>query len=93
MGGSARLRERRHLFTKWVSKGGKGRPVPVGFIPGQLLTCPLAQALMVNKAFPHQLLLHLVAAKRWTGQHSVLYPESESQNRAILGLDVALEAG
>ena len=45
------------LFTKWVSKGGKGRPVLVGFIPGQLLTRSLAQSFTVNTAFPHQLIL------------------------------------
>lgn len=64
-------------FQRW-----KGRPVPVGFVPGQLLTCPLAQSFMVNKAFPHQLILNLVAAKKG-GQDSIL-SSSQSQNPRIV---------
>lgn len=76
-GGSGWLRKPRRLFTKWVFKGGKGQPVPVGFIPGQLLTCPLAESFMINKAFPHQLILNHLAAKKG-GQDS---PLSSLQSR------------
>lgn len=81
-------------FTEWVYKGGKVGPRSGWFHSWAGIKMPIYSSFTVNRAFPHRLILILVAAPKYgQGYYSHPFPEVKFQNPTILGLDGALGPG